>query len=223
MESSDQKKLKAAIWFSINNDMRFLSHLDTMQVFQRAFLRMQLPLKYSNGFNPRMRISLPLPRSVAMASQKELLLLGLTEDIDLKQMLSSLASQLPEGITPIHADYVPIKAKALPTWASYNIHLKDKADKKALAQQIEKFANSEQWIITREAHGKHPQKDLDLKHFFENIALNNNCISCTINIKETTTARVSEAVLMLQLDSTEHIDYIERIDAGYPKEFSIAS
>lgn len=51
----------------------WVSHLDLMRVFQRAFQRARLPLKHSQGFNPRPLVSIALPLSVGVESNCELL------------------------------------------------------------------------------------------------------------------------------------------------------
>ena len=51
----------------------WISHLDLMRVFQRAFRRAGLLLKHSQGFTPRAIVSIALPLSVGMESQCELL------------------------------------------------------------------------------------------------------------------------------------------------------
>lgn len=63
----------------------WISHLDLMRVFQRAFKRAGLPLKHTQGFNPRPSVSIALPLSVGVASVCELLdfdLDGVTVDCD---------------------------------------------------------------------------------------------------------------------------------------------
>ena len=51
----------------------WISHLDLMRVFQRAFKRAGLPLVHSRGFNPRPSVSIALPLSVGVESNCELL------------------------------------------------------------------------------------------------------------------------------------------------------
>lgn len=51
----------------------FISHLDLMRLFQRAFKRAGLPLTHSHGFNPRPSVSIALPLSVGVESCCELL------------------------------------------------------------------------------------------------------------------------------------------------------
>ena len=49
------EKKGSAVW---------ISHLDLMRLFQRAFKRADLPLKHTQGFNPRPSVSIALPLSV---------------------------------------------------------------------------------------------------------------------------------------------------------------
>ena len=58
------EKTGSAVW---------ISHLDLMRLFQRAFKRAQLPLKHTQGFNPRPSVSIALPLSVGVDSVCELL------------------------------------------------------------------------------------------------------------------------------------------------------
>lgn len=51
----------------------FVSHLDLMRLFQRAFKRAGLPLTHTRGFNPRPSVSIALPLSVGVQSHCELL------------------------------------------------------------------------------------------------------------------------------------------------------
>lgn len=51
----------------------WISHLDLMRLFQRAFKRAGLLLKHTQGFSPRPSVSIALPLSVGIESQCELL------------------------------------------------------------------------------------------------------------------------------------------------------
>lgn len=51
----------------------WISHLDLMRLFQRAFKRAGLPLTHTQGFNPRPSVSIALPLSVGVESSCELL------------------------------------------------------------------------------------------------------------------------------------------------------
>ena len=62
----------------------WISHLDLMRLFQRAFKRAGLPLTHSGGFTPRPQVSIALPLSVGVESKCEML------DFDLDGQLPPL-------------------------------------------------------------------------------------------------------------------------------------
>ena len=74
----------------------WISHLDTMRVFQRAFRRAGLMLKHSQGFTPRAIVSIALPLSVGVQSKCELLDYELEQDEPVT--VEQLNRALPEGI-----------------------------------------------------------------------------------------------------------------------------
>ena len=64
---------KLRLRFSKTGRAIYISHLDLMAAMQRAFARAELPLKFSEGFNPHPQISILLPLSVGTASVCELM------------------------------------------------------------------------------------------------------------------------------------------------------
>lgn len=76
----------------------YISHLDLVQTIQRAFFRAELPLKYSEGYNPRPQLSALLPLSVGTESLCELMDFQLTKNMDIAPIPSMLTAALPEGI-----------------------------------------------------------------------------------------------------------------------------
>ena len=77
----------------------WISHLDLMRVFQRAFRRASLPLRHTQGYSPHAFVSLALPLSVGTESFCELLEFDLAEPADdLAAMPAQLNAVLPAGI-----------------------------------------------------------------------------------------------------------------------------
>ena len=82
----------------------WISHLDLMRVFQRAFKRAGLPLKHTQGFNPRPSVSIALPLSVGTESCCELLDFELDAyDISCQEIRSRLNSVLSDGVSVLDA------------------------------------------------------------------------------------------------------------------------
>ena len=74
---------------------RFLSHLDTMRVFQRALTRARIPAAYSQGFNPHMRLSVAFPLPLGAESVCEIIDLKLEHPAG--GLVNKLNAALPEG------------------------------------------------------------------------------------------------------------------------------
>lgn len=63
----------ARLLFEKTGNAVWISHLDLMRLFQRAFKRAGLPLTHTHGYNPRPSVSIALPLSVGIESNCELL------------------------------------------------------------------------------------------------------------------------------------------------------
>ena len=89
----------ARLVFEKQGNAVWISHLDLMRLFQRAFKRADLPLKHTQGFNPRPSVSIALPLSVGVQSRYELLDFELEEALPpLAEMRQRLNSALVDGI-----------------------------------------------------------------------------------------------------------------------------
>ncbi len=77
----------------------YISHLDLMRVFQRAFKRAGLPLTHTQGYNPRPSVSIALPLSVGVKSACELLDFDLEgEKVPCEEIRDRLNGALIEGV-----------------------------------------------------------------------------------------------------------------------------
>ena len=56
------------MFFSKTGRAKYISHLDTMRTFTRAFRRTSLPLWYTQGFNPHLYMTFPLPLALGVES-----------------------------------------------------------------------------------------------------------------------------------------------------------
>ena len=77
----------------------WMSHLDLMRLFQRAFKRAGLNLKHTQGFNPRPSVSIALPLSVGVESKCELLDFDLDGQIvPMEEIKAELNRALVDGV-----------------------------------------------------------------------------------------------------------------------------
>ena len=77
----------------------YISHLDLMRLFQRAFKRAGLPLTHTQGYNPRPSVSIALPLSLGVESVCELLDFDLeTDGVSCEEIRDRLNQCLTEGV-----------------------------------------------------------------------------------------------------------------------------
>lgn len=104
---------KLRVIYSKSKEAIYLSHLDTLKIFQQALIRAGISVEYSKGFNPRPEINFAHPLSVGIESIGEIFDIILTEEIEPSYFIKELNRVLPSGLTILSAEYVSIDEKAL--------------------------------------------------------------------------------------------------------------
>lgn len=85
--------------FEKSGNAVYISHLDLMRLFQRAFKRAGLHLTHTQGYNPRPSVSIALPLSVGVESHCELLDFTLEgEPVSCEEIMVRLNQTLVEGV-----------------------------------------------------------------------------------------------------------------------------
>lgn len=98
----------------------YLSHLDVMRTFQRAFIRAGLRLRHSEGFNPHPKMSIALPLQLGCESVCEVLDVSLLDGEENIDMLSALNAALPEGIRVLRVSEATLAVKHI-AWAEWEL------------------------------------------------------------------------------------------------------
>jgi radical SAM-linked protein len=89
--------------FKRGSEVKYISHLDLIRLWQRAIHRARLPLAYSEGFSPHPRISLAAPLAIGVTSEAELMDICLVRLVSPHFFTSALSQQLPPGIEILQA------------------------------------------------------------------------------------------------------------------------
>ncbi|MFQ5997164.1 MAG: TIGR03936 family radical SAM-associated protein [Dehalococcoidales bacterium] len=114
------------IRFSREQEVKFISHLDIMRLWQRALNRAEIPLAYSEGFNPHPRMSLASPLAVGVTSEAELMDIILTKPVSPHFFSAALSQQLPPGIAILQVYPVALTMPSLQSqvrYAEYKVEL----------------------------------------------------------------------------------------------------
>jgi radical SAM-linked protein len=93
--------------FSKQGKAVYLSHLNVMQIFERALLRAGYQSVFTQGYNPKPRIEFAQPLSLGIASEGEIALAELQNFNEEEAFISALNPVLPEGIEVTRARYLP--------------------------------------------------------------------------------------------------------------------
>ena len=113
------------IRFGIEGNLRYVSHKETVSIFQRALVRCGVNICYSGGFNPHCRVSLPLPRSVGVESDDELLCAIVSGQSSDEELHSRISRRMPEGCNIFKVELLEGKRVFRPDWVVYEFALRE--------------------------------------------------------------------------------------------------
>jgi len=101
------------IRFRRGEEVKFISHLDIIRLWQRALTRAGIILAYSEGFNPHPRISLAAPLALGVTSDAELMDISLAKWISPDSFTTAVSQQLPAGIELLQVYQIPATMPSL--------------------------------------------------------------------------------------------------------------
>ncbi len=77
---------------------KYISHLDLVRFFGRAFKRAGIPLWYTEGFNPRPYMNFSMPLTLGAEGLNEAVDIRLIEDMDFDEIIRRMREVMPEDI-----------------------------------------------------------------------------------------------------------------------------
>ncbi len=141
---------KVRMSFAKLGTARYISHLDLMQVFRRAFSRAGLRLCYSGGYHPHMQMNILLPLSTGFSSECELLDFELEGDHAPSSLIERLNAVLPEGVRVLRLVDSVRRAGEIAS-AEYDIRIEGDI---SAAQVEELFSRSPLLLVKRTKRGE---------------------------------------------------------------------
>jgi len=94
--------------FARYGNRKFLSYFDQLELLKRALRMSGLPLNYTCGFNPQIKMSLPPPISVGYESNSEYMDVEISQKLLLEDIIKKINSVLPIGFSLIEAKLFPL-------------------------------------------------------------------------------------------------------------------
>jgi len=202
----------------------FLSHLETMTVFQRALRRANLPVSYSQGLHPHPRVSFGQALAVGIESLCEYLDIFFEGGVDPPYAMEMLNSQLPEGLRVLEAKAIDLRAASLEeatTRAHFRIvfHQGEVHDNlpATLSRCVEAFLSGKTSL--RHVQGRHRQSFTDLRSYVKDIrVLSEPCLHLSIVLRRVgetfcSISKILEALWALE-PVPEDSYVIQKVDAA---------
>ncbi|MEE8389996.1 MAG: TIGR03936 family radical SAM-associated protein [Anaerolineae bacterium] len=107
--------MRLRILFSKEESLTYTSHLDLMRVWERALRRANVPLTYSQGFNPRPKLQLAAALPLGYTGAAELLDVWLRQSMSVRDFTRVLVPVLPAGLTVNQVRQIMLKEPAMQT------------------------------------------------------------------------------------------------------------
>ena len=173
------------IRFCRGEEVKFISHLDIMRLWQRALNRAGVPLAYSEGFNPHPRISLAAPLALGVISEAELMDIVLAKWVSPHSFTTAVGQQLPPGIKLQQVYNIPLTMPSLQSqvrYAEYKVELETEKGQKDIESAIASLLATEHlpWQHQRDTGPRH----YDLRVLIDDLWLVDWCSGyCTIGMR----------------------------------------
>ena len=173
------------IRFRRGEEVKYISHLDLMRLWQRAFNRAGISLAYSAGFHPHPRISLAVPLALGVTGDAELMDIVVDKWVSPHSLATAVSEQLPPGIEIQQVFPLPLTMPSLQSQvrhAEYRVELETDKGQKEIESAITSLLALEHlpWQHQRDTGPRH----YDLRALIDDLWLIDwHPGSCTIGMR----------------------------------------
>ena len=139
--------------------LQYISHLDLQRTFNRILVRACIPVWYTQGFNPHIKLVFSTPLSVGSESVCEYLDIRLSREMPLDELKDSLNAEMTDEfyITEV---YEPKNDFSSIAYASYDIAIHTNGASESLAGKIEEILSTSPLTMIKK--GKAGEKEIDI-------------------------------------------------------------
>ena len=146
--------------FCRGQEVKFISHLDIMRLWQRALHRAGIAIAYSEGFSPHPRISLAAPLPIGVTSEAELMDIFATKWVSPHYFIKSISQQLPPGIDILQVYQIALGLPSLQSqvrYAEYKVEVEAEKEPKDIEAALTVLLSLEQlpWQHQRNTVTRH--------------------------------------------------------------------
>ncbi len=134
---------KIRLRFAKVGDLRFLSHHDLLRTFDRLLRRTALPVRQTQGFNPKARLIFALSLPLGVVGREEVAELEFTEQLPIEEIEGRLRSQCPPGLQLLSVRRISPKASAQVRSFCYRLRVPNDRAETARVRLTEVLARTE--------------------------------------------------------------------------------
>jgi radical SAM family uncharacterized protein/radical SAM-linked protein len=170
---------KVRVRFSKTGALTYVSHLDLVRNVMRALVKSRLPLWYTEGFNPKPKLTFASSLSVGCSGERELFDVKVTEEISDEEVCERLREAMPDGIKIIEA-YTPERKFSEVRYAENEIvfHLDEPIeDAEALCRAAETLFDNPVVVMKRSKSG---EKETDISPMVKSVSAKADDRSITV-------------------------------------------
>ena len=156
------------ILFRKVGNLQYISHLDLQRTFARVLVRAGLPLWYTKGFNPHIKMVFGMPLPVGCESECEFLDIRIEREMACEEICERLNAELTAELSALEV-YEPERKFTEMAFAVYEYTLTLPGADDALAKRIAALFANGPLIVTKRA--KSGEKQVDLCELIRNISV----------------------------------------------------
>ncbi|QLQ05552.1 MAG: DUF2344 domain-containing protein [Anaerolineae bacterium] len=137
--------------------IKFVGHLDLARMWERPLRRAGLPVAYSQGFNPQLRIQFASALPVGCSGRAEVADLWLDEPVTPEEFTQRVQAQLPPGASVFDAHHVALDLPSLQSQmdqAEYTIQVDVSDTTIDVAAAVAAFLAATELVRVRARDGK---------------------------------------------------------------------
>lgn len=108
------------VFYQKKGRAKYISHLDITRCMQRALKRSDIPVWYTQGFNPHMYLTFALPLALGYESECECMDFRLAEPMELEEVQRRLGENLPRDMVVTRVALQKEKPQQI-RWADYEL------------------------------------------------------------------------------------------------------
>lgn len=127
--------MNVRVFFKKKGKLKYISHLDLMRAVTRGLLRSELPIVYTEGFNPHPKLVFALPLSIYQESEYEIFDIAVQDGVSYETVFEKLNCVFPVGFEIFKVAPPVEKLKNL-AFAKYRIELETTLSKEQIEEKL---------------------------------------------------------------------------------------